>query len=313
VLTAIVDTYMAFQTGESDSQRQRMLETLKDEVNRLEGEINNKRKNLRDIAESMGGEEGAMHAPGANPVGRFALLSSLQQKLVSTEVDIEVANARVRSVQSLAEEPIEISESRVAGALRREPEIRRLTRELTEKRKALDKAIEPDAARMGEEFAAKQKELEMLKAKLRELLTDEARTAVAELRREALSQAMVDLKSKQQVASLLRERIEAEREVQAVHGDKALELQFARDELRNVESVYRQISNRIVQLRTEGRAPAQVSLIQKPRTPEFPEGNVATKLAVGATIAWLTPFVLCLLCFLLAAFRRAKTQVNLPA
>jgi hypothetical protein len=84
-----------------------------------------------------------------------------------------------------------------------------------------------------------------------------------------------------------------EREALGVHGDKALELQFARDELHHVESVRKQISDRIVHLRTEGRAPAQVTVIQQAKVPEFPDGpTLAMPLALIGIGAFFTPVLL---------------------
>src|SRR5262249_9767331 len=57
VVSAIVNTYMEFQSSDSDTQRQRMLETLQDELKRLNLNIEQKRKNLRDIAKTVVGDD----------------------------------------------------------------------------------------------------------------------------------------------------------------------------------------------------------------------------------------------------------------
>src|SRR5262245_26936183 len=91
VVAAIVDTYMQFQTGETDALRQRMLEVLKEEAVRLNREIELKRDKLRELTKQAGGDDGVvmdMQGGGggaATAVGRFALMASLQQKLVAAE------------------------------------------------------------------------------------------------------------------------------------------------------------------------------------------------------------------------------------
>src|SRR5262249_44211461 len=58
VVEAIVDTYMQFQTGETDALRQRMLEVLKEEALRLNREIELKREKLRELTKLAGGDDG---------------------------------------------------------------------------------------------------------------------------------------------------------------------------------------------------------------------------------------------------------------
>src|SRR5262249_39340127 len=103
VVEAIVDTYMSFQTGETDAQRTKMLETLQDELKRLNTNIEQKRKNLREIAQSVVGDDipviNLPNAAGGPTVsGQFDLLRNLQQKLVQAEVDIEISKARVAAL-----------------------------------------------------------------------------------------------------------------------------------------------------------------------------------------------------------------------
>jgi succinoglycan biosynthesis transport protein ExoP len=300
VVAAIVDTYMQFQTGETDSQRQRMLEVLKEEAVRLNREIELKREKLRELTKLAGGDDGVvMDMQGANggaaaAVGRFALMASLQQKLVAAEVDIELARARVAAYRDADEGEIHVQEGEIEAAIAADPGVARLKRDLAHKRDTLRALAENSAkrARAADDVKKIDRDLEARKDELRPQLEKEAGARLAVHRRDALSQVEAELASRQQSAELLRGRIKTERDAQAEHGDKSLEVQFARDELHNVENVHRQIADRITHLTTESRAPAQVQNIQKAREPEFPEGPTLGKmLAVLGTSAFLAPLL----------------------
>jgi capsular exopolysaccharide synthesis family protein len=301
VVSAVVDTYMQFQTGETDSQRQRMLEVLKEEVVRLNREIELKREKLRELTKLAGGDDGVVmdlqggNGGAATAVGRFALMASLQQKLVAAEVEIELARARVAALKGADADEIPIHETDIEAALAADSGVARLKRELQHKRETLRALAENSAkrARAAEDVKKVERDLEARRLELRPQLEKEAAEKLALQRRDLLSQAEADLASRQQSAELLRDRIKTERDAQAEHGDKSLEVQFARDELHNVENVHRQIADRITHLTTESRAPAQVQNIQKAREPEFPEGPTLGKiLAVLGTASFLAPFLL---------------------
>jgi capsular exopolysaccharide synthesis family protein len=301
VVDAIVETYMQFQTSESDAQRQRVLEVLKEEAARLNREIELKRAKLRELAKLAGGEDGiVMDMQGSNggaasAVGRFALLASLQQKLVAAEVDIEFARARMAALAVPDESEAHFPDSQLEAALAADTEIAALKRDLQHRQATLRTISDssPKRVQAAEDVKKIEHDLEARKAKLQSQLDKEARERGEAQRRDALAQAQAELSSKQQSVGLLRERIRVERDAQADHGDKSLEVQFARNELQNVENVHRQIADRIIQLTTESRALAQVRKIEKAKLPEFPEWPTLGKMiAMAGTAAFFVPFAL---------------------
>jgi hypothetical protein len=91
------------------------------------------------------------------------------------------------------------------------------------------------------------------------------------------------------------------------NGDKALELQFARDELQKTEEIRRLISDRIIHLTTESRAPARVRLLKEATLPEFPENTgLWQRIAIAGPIALLTPLLLYVSYSLVAARWRVR-------
>lgn len=316
VVEAIVDTYMGFQSDESDTRRQRMLEVLQEELVRYDGMIELARRKLRELTKEAGGNDGLNGNAQTNGGGAARvvvgpnLMSNLQQKLVDAEVEVEMAKARIEALSAEATaadgasgaagtnevgQKVFIPESQIEARIERDPAIVILRNELQKKQELL-RRLAKDSARSKlaqEEIGKIKSELEAKKAELKPAIYLEVEQQLAADRRDALSVAQADLQKKLQARDLLRIRADVERGAQSHQGDKSLELQFARDELAKVEGIRRQISDRAVHLTTESRAPGQVHKIQKATLPEFPEGpSVMKKLALAGGGAFVAPFLL---------------------
>jgi capsular exopolysaccharide synthesis family protein len=222
-------------------------------------------------------------------------MSNLQQKLVAAEVEIEVAKARVEALREELPQNVRVPEAYIEEAIASNPGIVKLKNDLHHKQQTLRALGEKSArrARIQEDVERIERDLAAKKEELKPQIQKEVEERVASRRRDSLSQAETELADEQKMAKLFREKIEDERSHQSQHGDKSLELDFARVELRNSEEVRRLIADRSVHLTIESRAPSQVENIQKAKLPEFPDGpTLAKKLTMVGTMAFFAPFLL---------------------
>ena len=302
VVEAIVDIYMRFQAGESDSQRKHMLEVLDDELKRYDAKIERARETLREQTKQANGGDGlvlnSQGASGGPPTalsGRFQRMGNLQQKLVNTEVELEFAQARVAALREEAKKTVRVSEAQIDAAIATNPGLIQLKHDLQYK-EGLVRVYKPGSAKYTAAQAAVAKteaDIAAKKAELKPQIEKQVEEHVASQRRDALTEAEAHLESEQHTAQLLKTRIDEERGEQHDHGDKSLEVKFAADNLHYVEEVRRRIADRKIHLETEANAPSQVYNIEKAKVPEYPDGpTLIKKLAMVGTVAFFAPLVL---------------------
>jgi uncharacterized protein involved in exopolysaccharide biosynthesis len=250
VVSAIVKTYMEYHAADSDLNRHRMLDLLANEQVVRDTDIELKREKLRVLLKQAGGEDAVASSQpnGSGASGRSALMATLQQKLVETEVEIEMTRGRLEALRAQSDLAVQAPESATEAGPPADP------------------------------------------------------VAVA------LKRAQIDLMTHEKLAETLRKKINFEHGEQVGHGDKSLEVQFAREELDNAEEVRRRIAERYVQLKIESRAPSQVMPVQLAQLPEFPEEpKFVTLLGIMAGVALILPMVLLLAWDLLHLRRRSRT------
>ena len=300
VVQAIVDTYMRFQTSESDTQRQRVLELLSEEQAVRDHDIDMKREKLKELTKQAGGDDaivldvGRGKASSKRSVGKSGgLLSNLQDKLVTAEVETEVLRAKVAALREEQGRNTRTADANVDTTLEEDPRIAKLKLEMYHKQATLRTlaATAPQRARIEDDIKKIERDLSESKEHLRQQNLKDAEGQVFSGRQDALSKAEKELAGQQRMAAMLREKIDSERGEQAEHGDKSLELEFARSELESAEEIRRLIADRAIHLTTESRAPGQVQIVQKPKTPQFPEGpSLGKKMGMLGFVVFLAPF-----------------------
>jgi capsular exopolysaccharide synthesis family protein len=297
VVAAIVKTYMEYHAADSDLNRHRMLDLLSNEQVVRDTDIELKREKLRVLAKQAGGDDAVVTNPQGTSQGRrFTTMASLQQKLVDAEVEIEMVKARVEALRA-EEEAADggVTEAQLEAAMEKDTRLIKLNHDLQMREQTLQ-TFAPDAKRrqgVQAEIKKIESDLAARKEELKPKIVKSIAEQLARGRESALALARSQLANHEKTAETLKKKINAERGEQVGHGDKSLELEFARDELDNAEEVRRRIAERYVQLKIESRAPGQVIPVQPAQLPEFPEGpTLGKKLAMVGTGAFFAPFLL---------------------
>ena len=299
VVQAIVDTYMRFQTSESDTQRQRVLELLTEEQAVRDHDIDLKREKLRELTKQAGADDAIVLDVGRGKnaskrsVGQSGLLSNLQDRQVAAEVEIEVSRAKVAAFREELSRNTRIAEAKIDTSIDDDPRVAKLKLELYHKQATLRTLATnaPQRTRIEDDIKKIEHDVVAAKEDLRLQNLKDAEGQALFGRQDALTKAEKELADQQRMSAMLREKIDSERGQQAEHGDKSLELEFARSELENAEEIRRLIADRAVHLTTESRAPGQVQIVQKPKKPLFPEGpTLAKKMSMIGLIVFITPF-----------------------
>jgi capsular exopolysaccharide synthesis family protein len=312
VTEAIVATYLEFQTQESETSRTRVLELLDEEVAVFGKKIDKQRETVRALAKETGGGDGPA-AVGAGfggqwaPPSRHTHMAALQQRQIDAEVNRTVAAKRVEAIENeisvedkLDEDPeahplaerLSVKESDLDALIEKEPAIVTKRMELKKLQGKLG-VLNPDSvqhANLQKQVLQKTSEIEEKKAAAKpRILEDFARRQKMD-RKDSLLAARKSLQESEHSLELLKARIKDEGGEQKVLGDKSLELQFARDELAKSEDIRRHISDRIVHLTTEGRAPAQVIPLKEASLPEFEDGpSIGKKMAMVGVGTFILP------------------------
>lgn len=303
IAAAVVEAYIRFQTAESDSQRQRVLELLKDEQSVRERDIELQQRRLKELTREAGGVEGLVPSgilagSGASPVtARDAVLANLQQRLIDAEVDLAIEADALTALRDEAALPVRRSEAQIDEFVAADEDTKSLNRKAEAARntlKVLDKD-HPKYARAESERLFAEKSLEAHRSALRERIRAAADDGSLSDSKDRLAQSEADFASQQRRVELLRSRIAEVKKQQTEQGDKSLDIEYARNELARAEVVAQRIAERKVHLTTESRAPSQVMVVDRARLPEFQDGpSLAKKLAMAGALMFFLPMGLLL-------------------
>lgn len=304
IVNAVVDGYLKIQSELADNQVQRTIELLEKERERRSVDLDRLRENLKTLARTAAGKDPSGAGRADVVVNTHSPIGELQDRLTAAEVEREVQEARLKAFEEMAAKGELPSQVNVPKMVAESPTYERLRLEveaLKSKLKAAEQvAATPDTnpaiLRYRKDIEKGEKLLEEQRESLKESVSKEVNTAAQDQQKTAVAQLKAEIGSQKMLEGLLKERIGKQREEMEAAGDHSLELEFARGELARAEEVYQRISERAVQLRTEMRAPARVTLLEAASAPVSPSvKDRMTKSGVGAAAGFFLPFLLAVL------------------
>jgi succinoglycan biosynthesis transport protein ExoP len=301
VVNAVIDSYFNLRDQDEAERVQRVIELLDQERDRRAGEVSRLREDVRELAkQTPGAEAGSLTAE--SDANNLRSLGELQSRIITTEVEQEVLQARIRALEEAlkSQESLVAPEALVQRSVEDNPEVQDLKSQISLKRTQLrdiqDLTVrndkDPNVQRLTRGIEQNEKALKELRIHLRQQAQEELRLYSAGKRAEELANLRSELEARKITVKLLSDRYEQElKNVRQVSGD-TLELEFKRAELARAEQVFGLIAERALKLRTEQRAPPRVSLLKRADPPAapieyFPYRNILLASLAGLCLPFL--------------------------
>ncbi len=298
IINAVIQSYLEFNLETTQLQTNSVVQKLTQEQELLRKTVEQLRETVRDLAKQVTGED--PFAPSANReiLALRSPKAALQENLVTTQVDREIMEAELNSLEeSLREAPRKLSEGLLMQLVEARPELAKFKEERLAKRqlqKEYERLVKPGALQKLQTAPLdNEDERESnLRTQLKEAIIQDVQNSELAKRQqlvEEMRQKVDNLKRREQ---LLQENVKKLTQQQVQTGDHAIELEFRKGELERAESVYQRIADRILALNTESQAPDRVLVMHKAIIPTEAEVKSPWKLlTLVCSALFLLPFL----------------------
>ncbi|HEX5105617.1 MAG TPA: polysaccharide biosynthesis tyrosine autokinase [Pirellulaceae bacterium] len=319
IVNEVAKAYLRLHQSTQSERQSLTVKLLRDEQAVQQKWVEQYRANVRELTKQLTGTEAFPAAPNANVVQIRDATSELQSKLVSAEVDQVILKAQVEAEKELlskpAPEPLDsaidqqVEASQPVLALRtRIAESKALMRQHEESSANLPKNVLYQTLKA--DLAKDEAELEKLRVNLR----DEAKEYVKAHTKAQSEAALRDLEQRLANASftvdVLKERLQNETKDRRTQNGETVDLEFVRADYERASRVYEAISNKILSMQMEQRAPSPVEIFQEADPPPSPDGEEPfKKMAIFALGALFVPFGLAV--FVEHLYRRVSSRDQL--
>lgn len=297
ITNAVVDAYLELQNQDNSQQTQKVVETLEKEYDVRSEEVARLRGQVRELAEQTG-PVASVNAEPASPTGGPA--PDLQTRVADAELQRDLLRSQVTALeQAIATGRIHVSESRLDVAVDERAEIEQRNELLAEKRLKLHDIStrsasgneDPYYQQLLREVRSDEQKLERLRAELRTQVRPAIEREMLNERKQRLDDLRAELEGRELAAKTLAKRMETHLSQAKQLSGKALQLQYEREELAQAEERLDRIATRLIELRTEGDAPARISLLKPAAVPTTPvESASMPKIALFSLLGLLAPF-----------------------
>lgn len=305
VANKVAQAYIRLQNSDERLRKEDVLSLLESERRFHEGTVKQLRGEVEQLTQAASEGAGATTSP-SGPEERQesdSPLADLQKRFVMLEVDSAVLRAEIAAIQgAAAPAPQEITDAMLNEMLAQNEPAQQVKEEI----EALDELIreyERNAApsldlksslgyrRLTERREARVQELDAMRTSLRELAAQRTQADDEQNRRKELQAKQASLQNYDIVRGVLQEQINKEITRVKRHSGESLELEFKRAELQQATDVFNLISQRMLQLRTEMRAPDRVVLQEAAPIPAMPiESLPLKKMLMVALVLMVAPF-----------------------
>lgn len=326
VVNSVVDEYLSLHQDSESEQAERIIELLNTQQRERQSEVEALRERVRTLTKKATGHDPIVVSGDSNVVIRQNPLADLDQRRVAAEVEYDVRAAELQAMQeAAAAEKFEVPAEELQMAVDEHPTIQQLqARVAILKSRASLYQSQSALGPKDPELAKKQREVQLAEQDLK-TQTEQLRPAIEEEWRRSYAadkaQAIRELQTKVDFQRLMlkqwEEKVKKQRQESEKHGNEALDLQFAQDDLQRSEEVHALIAQRIIAMKTEKVAPARAMKRHPATAPTAPLEAIPVKqLSMAGLGAFCVPFGLAFLWERLmrriSDSHRLAVELNLP-
>ena len=305
IVNAVVTSYFDLRAQEDAERTQKVIELLEDERERRAAQVERLRANVRELEKQATGTD--PFAPKAEQALTTVEhpLQELKRQLTTTQMERVVLKARIDASEGIVgDQQVEVAEAVVERGVAEHSQVQALALALSAKRARLREYetkladFEHDAlyTSLSREIERDEERLAQIRDRLRPEVESSIRNSLDSQRKEELARMQDQLRSYELMENVYTERFQKELENAQAFTGETLELKFAQADLSLEEEVFALIASRVMQLRTEQRAPARVALLKEAEPPKKPVELVPyKKILMGALAGLFFPFGLAVL------------------
>ena len=275
---------MHLHSSDEADRLSRIIKLLETEQVRRADEVSQLREKVRQMAKDATGKDPFAAAAETKLV--TDPLSELQMQLGNAEVERTIAEAQLQAFkETIASMEVSIPSGVVERGVDERPEVKEIRDRIipirplsrnTRQSCWMEKNTSVTSSSPSSWLKIRNR-LDQTRAKVRNEIRIEMRTMVLNRRQDDVVELEKNVDRYKILEKVLKERCEAGLSGRTEYSGATLDLEFARSELARAEAVHDQISDRIVTLKTEQRAPERVDLMRSHDAKGMPVELLPTK------------------------------------
>jgi polysaccharide biosynthesis transport protein len=322
IVNEVAKSYLALQQRHDSRIRDEMVETLQEQQRARQTEIASIRTRLEDWTKQLTGKE-AFPVQGAENRSHQSRskLAELESQLLDAQVAQLTLEAEIKAENDLfTKESFVPPAELVAAHVSRDPKVAGIQALLEGKREKLGQHKERSTnlpknvlyQQLEKEIADDQASLDKLTADLRISIAADLEKNARTKRQFEIAELQARLVRIAATVDFLQNRLGLEQRDQKQASTDTLKLEFAWADYRRATDLFDAISNRIISMQLEQRAPLRVSLFRDATIPIRPDEEVPyKKMLLAALAAMAIPFGLAVGIEIL--FRRVSSRAQLES
>jgi succinoglycan biosynthesis transport protein ExoP len=305
VANGVMDAYIHLQSENDSRENQLILDLLEQEKERQHQELGRLQENVQTLSMRISTQHPGVATGAEQNRIVLAAVTDDERRLAESEVERQMLEARLKAAQETRNAPaapqkveqIERMVSEDADVAAISARMRLLQDEIRAFAAASSKG-EADPLLQGRK--SQLAELETALSRAREIATRAVTTTttdgLSEQKAAQLSQLQREIAEKKKLEELFRQRIDMERQQRERLGGQEADLEMARGELARADDVYKRMSDKLIAMRTEMRAPTRVGEVSRATVPTEAVSHPFSKMMAAALALFCLPWGIAL-CF----------------